>query len=423
MVAILDAMKMYLPTRGGPTIRKQNIAERSRHNTVFLVPQIPENTPTILLPPEDTFNDGKVRVYRANTLDHIPSDPKEFGMDFYEGFFALRADAMRHHIVNVHRNTIPGDVVQGNHFLELALGASAAAHELGLPFVYQLHAPISGFQERGETDVRVQRKTQFKELIERALITGGTCTVGNIRFNLKRPEAIVTISPYVRTVVADQYKYPAADISVVLNGLESHEVTNRSEHQESTQAFYKLHNIPSAALTVAYAGAVDELNGVKVLLEAMDSVARRADVHLVVAGADRKQLLAPYKGAPWLTHFERDLTAAEVRTLYRGANVMAMPRLDMGAADYILPLKPMEAVREGALLLLSEAVALKSTFNDAAVFVKQGDRADLEEKLVQLAASVPTNLLRKATEIYQRYPLWGDVVETYDTVFDKVTGR
>lgn len=422
MGVILDIMKMYKPTLAGPTVRKMNLAERSKHNTVFCVPQIPENNPNASLSPHDSFANGKVQVYRANTFDHIPSDPNEFGADFYESRFGTRAEAMKQHALNVQKNLIgnAAEVVQANHFIEYAIAANAAATKLGLPLVYQIHAPLSGFISKDEKDLRAIRKNQFKIAMEQAMFHEGKYSVGGIEFNLKRPDHIIAISELTKQFLIGAYGLNDNQITVVVNGLASHEMADRQANKKKIDEFYSEHNISrEGTLNIAHVGTLDKINGVHNLLAAIEKVNQGGNkIHLTLVGPDRG-VVEDFKGKDWLTYMPR-LDQAEVQILYQGADLMAMPRIDMGAADVIDPLKPAEAAKNGAGLLLSDNPALRERFGDCAIMVKPGDVGDLEAKLKDLSnTGIDKERLDKTKQAISRYPLWEDSTREYDLAIDK----
>lgn len=253
------------------------------------------------------------------------------------------------------------DLVHDNQCL--AYG-TAAIQRLGYPLVTTIHHPIT--QDRALA-VAAARSKGHQWLVKRwySFIDMQLAVVKNLKH-------LVTVSEQSKQDIAQDFKIPAEQVTVIGNGVDTQVFKPLASHPEIT----------GRILTTA--SSSQPLKGLSVLLEALHSLrARLPHLHLQVIGKCEE-------GGPIAQQLDRlnlrdcvsftsGISTEQLVEYYAAAELAVVPSLYEG---FGLPVA--EALACGKALITTDGGALPEVAGDSALIVKAGDSAALAGAIEQL---------------------------------------
>ena len=269
---------------------------------------------------------------------------------------------------------------------------------------------------------------------EDAAVSVGTTEEGSIRYRLsrmletyvaRRADAVVVICQglkldlVARGVAEDK-------ITVVPNALSAGMFSKPD--QDKVIEIRRRYSLDGRKV-VGFFGSFFEWEGVASLLQAMPAVLESIpDAHLFIAGGGRQetalQSLAAELGLDDRITFAGRVPHDEISACYGAADVMAYPRLPDRLTNMVTPLKPLEAMAQGTVVVASDVGGHKELVTDGetGILFKAGDREDLANKIV-FALSEPEaidKLTAQAADYVQRERNWAHVVKGYLPVYERL---
>ncbi|MEO9135369.1 MAG: TIGR04063 family PEP-CTERM/XrtA system glycosyltransferase, partial [Casimicrobiaceae bacterium] len=221
-----------------------------------------------------------------------------------------------------------------------ALPALWAGRKLGIPVVYEVRASW----EDAAVDHGVTAEGSFRYRASRALET----------FALRRADWITTICDGLRNEIA-QRGVARERITVIPNAVDSDEFTLESNADPVLRARLGLDD----KTVVGFAGSFYAYEGLDLLVEAL---AILADDHpalrvLLVGGGPQEanlKAMAVDRGLSDRVVFTGRVPHAEVKRYYGLIDVLAYPRRSIRLTEIVTPLKPLEAMAQGRMLVASD---------------------------------------------------------------------
>jgi hypothetical protein len=231
-----------------------------------------------------------------------------------------------------------------------ALPALWAARRRGLPVVYEVRA----LWEDAAVDHGTTTEGSLRYLASRALET----------FALRRADRVTTICEGLRSEIAAR-GVPEARITVVPNAVDA--------------TLFRQGSAPDAALArtlglagktvIGFAGSFYGYEGLDVLLDALALLApRRPDLRVLLVGggpqevALRSQVHALSLGDRVV--FAGRVPHGQVQRYYSLIDVLAYPRRRMRLTELVTPLKPLEAMAQGRMLVASDVGGHRELIRD-----------------------------------------------------------
>lgn len=224
----------------------------------------------------------------------------------------------------------------------IALPAMIAAHQLGIPVVYE----VSGlwelvFEGRGDTG-RANRIKRMEDLTV-------SCADRVVTMNKSMASLLQRRNPSVST------------IGLVPNAVDCSKATQISPLTDERNYEYQ----------VGYIGSMVDYEGLDILLQAISILRAQGfeiKAKIVGDGAERKSLTAMSKnlGLSDLVDFVGRVPASEAMAQFENVNVIVLPRKSTPATECVTPLKPFEAMAVGRPLIVSSVSALKELSNGGA---------------------------------------------------------
>jgi PEP-CTERM/exosortase A-associated glycosyltransferase len=284
---------------------------------------------------------------------------------------------------------------------------------LGIPVVYEIRA----FWEDAAVDHGTSVEGGLRYRLSRALET----------YAIHRVNAITTICEGLRAEIIA--RGVASDrVSVIPNAVDI------DSFQQSTVSAIEECNFSSLAkrlglegnIVLGFIGSFYAYEGLNLLLEAMPAMiaAQPAVKLLLVGGGVQEEALkqqAERLGIHDHVVFTGRVPHAEVPHYYNLIDILIYPRHRMRLTELVTPLKPLEAMAQGRLLVASDVGGHKELIEDNVTgwLFSAGDANALAARVLQLIdAPERWPILRKAArEFVERERTWKSSVARYENIY------
>jgi glycosyltransferase involved in cell wall biosynthesis len=183
---------------------------------------------------------------------------------------------------------------------------------------------------------------------------------------------------------------------------------------------------------IGFLGSFYAYEGLALLLEALPRILREhpmARVLLVGGGPQEERLktIAREIGVDRQVVFRGRVPHAEIGRYYDLVDVLAYPRLPMRLTELVTPLKPLEAMAQGRLLVASDVGGHRELIRDGetGVLFEAGSAQALAEAVSRLLASPHAwpRLRRQGRAFVETERTWANSVAHYATVYAGLGGR
>lgn len=287
------------------------------------------------------------------------------------------------------------------------LAALRAAKRFGLPVVYEVRA-----------------------FWEDAAVDHGTCKEGDLRYRatralethvLKRAGAVTCICEGLRGDIAAR-GVPAEKITVIPNAVDiEHFQTGGAADMDLVQKLGL-----DGKLVLGFIGSFYAYEGLSLLLEALPRLlAQLPQTRVLLVGGGKEEPAlkrqAQALGVADKVIFTGRVPHGEVQRYYDLVDMLVYPRLAMRLTDLVTPLKPLEAMAQGRLVVASDVGGHRELIRDGETgcLFRAGDAQHLADTVLQLLASRPLwPALRAAARYYvERERNWRVSVARYQAVY------
>lgn len=255
-----------------------------------------------------------------------------------------------------------------------AIPALRVGRRLGLPVVYEVRA----FWEDAAVDHGTTTEGSLRYRMTRALET----------WALKRADHVTTICEGLRSDIVAR-GIPAGRVTVIPNAVD----IDAFDPGGTPDAALKSRLGLDGCTVVGFIGSFYAYEGLDLLLEALPGiVATLPDVRLLlVGGGPQEQALreqAARLGLAGKVVFTGRVPHGEVQRYYDLIDVLAYPRHSMRLTELVTPLKPLEAMAQGRLLVASDVGGHRELIRDGetGMLFRAGSAESLAETVVQLLA-------------------------------------
>lgn len=295
-----------------------------------------------------------------------------------------------------------------------ALAALRAGRALGIPVVYEIRA----FWEDAAADHGTSRAGGVRYRLTRALEN----------YVLHRADAITTICEGLRSDIVAR-GIPAAKVTVIPNAVESSRPPPPPAMRPLAPAFgLGLGDGP----VLGFIGSFYAYEGLALLIAALPRLLEEAPhLQLLLVGGgpqeaelralvDRLDLRATVKFAGRVPH-ER------IADYYQLTDILVYPRLPMRLTELVTPLKPLEAMAQGRLVLASDVGGHRELIEHGktGMLFKAGDAQSLTLQLLQLLRHAETwpALRRQARTYVESERNWPASVARYAPIYQRLCAQ
>ena len=308
---------------------------------------------------------------------------------------------------------IKPDLIHAHSPVLNAVAALRVGRQLGIPVVYEIRA----FWEDAAVDHGTSREWGLRYRLTRALET----------WALKRVDAAFTICEGLRAEIVGR-GIPASKVTVIPNAVNIEDFSTDGTRDEALAVELGIAGKP----VLGFIGSFYAYEGLDVLLQALPEMLKvNPDVRvLLVGGGPQDAALkeqARQLGVADKVIFTGRVPHDQVQRYYNLVDILVYPRLKMRLTDLVTPLKPLECMAQGRLLVASDVGGHKELIEDGktGVLFAAGDAKQLAAKVLALL-SEPQRwpALRAAGRTFvEQERNWRASVARYQAVYRGLVGK
>lgn len=320
--------------------------------------------------------------------------------------------ALEARLLEVARELKP-DVLHAHSPVLNAFPALNVGRRLGIPVVYEIRA-----------------------FWEDAAVDHGTTTEGSLRYRATRAmetravqqvDAVTTICEGLRRDLVAR-GVPESKITVIPNAVDIDNFAFGVPGDDALRAELGL----TGKRVLGFIGSFYAYEGLDLLLRALPAILQQApDIALLLTGGgpqeENLKRLTQELGLQDHVKFTGRVPHAQVQRYYSLVDVLVYPRHSMRLTDLVTPLKPLEAMAQGLLLVASDVGGHKELIRDGetGMLFRAGDADDLARSVLRLLAMQDRwPQLREAGRRYvETERNWTNSVARYRDVYGRLTGR
>lgn len=232
------------------------------------------------------------------------------------------------------------DIIHAHSPVLNAFPALAVGRATGIPVVYEVRA----FWEDAAVDQGTAREWGPRYRLTRAMETRA----------LRQADAVTTICEGLRGDMLER-GIAAHKITVIPNAVDLSQFHDTASPDSGLLAQYGL----TRGKTLGFAGSFYAYEGLDVLLRALPAVVQAMpEVRLMLLGGGPQDAelrsLAADLGLDQVVHFTGRVPHGEMSRYYDAMDVMVYPRISRRLTELVTPLKPLEAMAMGKLVVASD---------------------------------------------------------------------
>jgi PEP-CTERM/exosortase A-associated glycosyltransferase len=306
------------------------------------------------------------------------------------------------------------------------------------PDIIHAHSPALN----GVAAIRAARKYKIplvyevRAFWEDAAVDHGTCREGDIRYRtsrmletyvMKRADEVTCICEGLRGDIVAR-GIPSNKVTVIPNAVDIDFFHVDDQKTDEYRAQFDL----SGKSVLGFIGSFYAYEGLTLLLEALQKlIAMQKDFRLLlVGGGYEEQRLKQQVERMNLTGkviFTGRVPHEEVSRYYDLIDILVYPRLSMRLTDLVTPLKPLEAMAQGRLIVASDVGGHRELINDGKTgyLFRAGNVGHLTEVILQLVESRNQwpAVREAARRFVERERNWQASTARYKSVYQRLVGN
>ncbi len=301
------------------------------------------------------------------------------------------------------------DVLHAHSPVLNAIPALRVGRRLGIPVVYEIRA----FWEDAAVDHGTTTEGSLRYRLTRAMET----------WALRRVDHATTICEGLRSDIVAR-GIPAEKVTVIPNAVDVDSFAPSGEPDDALKASLGL----SSCTLIGFIGSFYAYEGLDLLLEAFPQMlALLPDVRLLLVGGGPQEAAlkaqAQALGIADKVVFTGRVPHQEVQRYYDLIDVLAYPRHSMRLTDLVTPLKPLEAMAQGRLVVASDVGGHRELIRDGetGMLFRAGSADSLAETIVKMI--VKREYWPELRQLGRRYVVeernWAKSVGNYRQVYGK----
>lgn len=319
---------------------------------------------------------------------------------------------LRHRLVDGVIERVRPDLLHAHSPSLNGLAALSASRRYDLPMVYEVRA----LWEDGAVDQGVAKSGGPRYRATRALET----------FVMRRADAVTTICEGLRRDIVGR-GIDEARVTVVPNAVDISSFSITGERDVVLAASLGV----AGARVVGFIGSFYAYEGLRLLIESLPlMLARDPSVRLVlVGGGQEEELLRRRTAELGLGNevvFAGRVPHELVRSYYNLMDVMVYPRLPVRVTELVTPLKPLEAMAQGRLVVASDVGGHRELIrHETTGLLFRAGSAESLAATVTDALSMPDSaqIRKRARQFVENERTWSQSVRNYEPIYTSVTSR
>lgn len=294
-----------------------------------------------------------------------------------------------------------------------AIAALRAGRKHGIPVVYEVRA----FWEDAAVDHGTSKEGGMRYRLTRGLETSA----------FKRADAVTTICEGLRQDIVAR-GIPAQKVTVIPNAvdIEKFSVGGTGDAALRQQLGLTGHRV------IGFIGSFYAYEGLDLLIQAFPAILKTApDARLLLVGGgpqnDNLKHLAAGLGIQDKIIFTGRVPHDQVQRYYDLVDILAYPRHSMRLTELVTPLKPLEAMAQGRLLVASDVGGHKELIQDGktGILFKAEDPQALAGAVLRLLAEESRwpELRAAARQFVETERNWPKSVSNYVAIYNRLAGK
>ncbi len=304
--------------------------------------------------------------------------------------------------------SVKPDVIHAHSPALNGLAASRVGKRHGIPVVYEIRA-----------------------FWEDAAVDHGTTTEGSIRYKLtkaletyviKQVNAVTTICVGLKNDIISR-GIPSSKITVIPNAVDPEKFTTDGVASEALKDELGL----SDKSVLGFIGSFYAYEGLPLLIKSLPqvlSVNENIRVLLVGGGPQEKELkdLVCNMGFDNKVVFTGRVPHDQVQSYYNLVDIFVYPRLSMRLTELVTPLKPLEAMAQGRLVVASDVGGHKELIQNGKTgyLFPAGDINELAKMILKLVDGNYANEKKLARKFVESERSWEQSVGRYSRVYESL---
>ncbi len=293
-----------------------------------------------------------------------------------------------------------------------ALPALWAGRRHRLPVVYEVRA----IWEDGAVDHGTTASGSARYRLTRALES----------FALRRASRVTTICEGLRKEICARGVAPER-VTVIPNAVDTHRFPFDLPADEALRLRFGL----AGKTVLGFIGSFYGYEGLELLVESFALMCRdRADLRLLLVGAGMREAalreLVDRLGLEDRVILAGQVAHSEVQSYYSVIDVLVYPRLSIRVTELVTPLKPLEAMAQGRIVLASDVGGHRELIRDGETgfLFPAGDAAGLAAMLDRTLANRPAweRIRAQARRFVENERTWKASVARYESVYASAIG-
>ncbi|MEA3642015.1 MAG: TIGR04063 family PEP-CTERM/XrtA system glycosyltransferase [Lamprobacter sp.] len=307
--------------------------------------------------------------------------------------------------------TLHPDLIHAHSPVLNAIPALRVGRRLGIPTVYEVRA----FWEDAAVDHGTSRENGLRYRLTRALET----------YALRRVDHVTTICQGLRQDILAR-GLPEQRVTVIPNAVDADAFRLGGAPEPELAAELGL----TGATVLGFIGSFYAYEGLNLLLDALPRILAQApQVRVLLVGggvqADRLQGQAEQLGIADKVVFTGRVPHDQVQRYYDLVDLLVYPRLSMRLTELVTPLKPLEAMAQGRLLLASDVGGHRELIRDDETgwLFPAGDAQALAETALKILAQPEhwSRITRAGRRFVEEERTWRASVVRYQPIYQALT--
>jgi PEP-CTERM/exosortase A-associated glycosyltransferase len=294
-----------------------------------------------------------------------------------------------------------------------AIAALRVGRKLGIPVVYEIRA----FWEDAAVDHGTSTEWGIRYRLTRAMET----------YALRRADAVTTICEGLRSDIVAR-GIPQMKVTVIPNAVNIEDFNPGGKADPQLAKNLGL----DRKVVLGFVGSFYAYEGLNVLLQALPTLLNKnSDIRVLLVGGGPQdtelKALARQLGIQDRVLFIGRVPHNEVQRYYNLIDVLVYPRLRMRLTDLVTPLKPLEAMAQGRLVVASDVGGHLELIEDGktGILFEAGNPQALADKvLALLEAPAHWTMLRQAARHFvENERNWHSSVVRYRGIYNGLVKR
>ncbi|HUZ72217.1 MAG TPA: TIGR04063 family PEP-CTERM/XrtA system glycosyltransferase [Stellaceae bacterium] len=292
------------------------------------------------------------------------------------------------------------------------LAALRAGRKLGLPVVYEVRA----FWEDAAVDLGTTTEHSLRYRLSHAIES----------LVLRKSDAVTTICEGLRGDILAR-GIAADKVTVIPNAVDTAAFTD----QRTIDAALRREIGLDGHVVLGFIGSWYAYEGLDLLIRALPAMLKdRPEIALLLVGGgpaeDELRRLAAALGVVQQIRFLGRVPHAEVKRYYDLVDLFVYPRHSMRLTEIVTPLKPLEAMASGRIVLASDVGGHRELIRaeDTGFLFRAGDVDALARAVIDVLAARERwpRMQQAARDFVEHERTWTASVARYQAVYDRVLG-